>query len=42
MNKEDVIAFNAWFNKLSIEEQKEYVEDMNADYALMMQDSYDD
>lgn len=39
MNKEDVIAFNAWFDKLSVEEQREYVEDMEADYALMWQDS---
>ena len=29
--------FNAWFNNLSIEEQREYVEDMEADYALMWQ-----
>ena len=29
--------FDAWFNNLSIEEQREYVEDMEADYALMWQ-----
>ena len=41
MNKADVDDFNAWFDKLSIEEQREYVEDMEADYALMLQDSLD-
>lgn len=30
--------FDTWFDKLSIEEQREYVEDMEADYALMLQD----
>lgn len=39
MNKEEAIAFDAWFDKLSIEEQREYVEDMEADYALMWQAS---
>lgn len=39
MNKEEAIAFDAWFNKLSVEEQREYVEDMEADYVLMLQDS---
>lgn len=38
MNKANVDGFNAWFNNLSIEEQREYVEDMEADYALMLQD----
>lgn len=37
MNKEEAIVFDAWFNNLSIEEQREYVEDMEADYALMLQ-----
>lgn len=41
MNKEEAIAFDAWFDKLSVEEQREYVEDMEADYALMWQDSLD-
>lgn len=41
MNKADSDDFNAWFNKLSIEEQKEYVEDREADYALMLQDGLD-
>lgn len=41
MNKEEAIVFDAWFSKLSIEEQREYVEDMEADYALMLQDSLD-
>lgn len=36
MNKYDK-DFDAWFNKLSEAEQKEYVEDMEADYALMWQ-----
>ena len=39
MDKADSDDFNAWFDKLSIEEQKEYVEDREADYALMLQDS---
>ena len=39
MNKVDIDDFNAWFDKLSIEEQREYVEDMEADYALMWQAS---
>lgn len=38
MNKADIDDFNTWFDKLSIEEQREYVEDMEADYALMLQD----
>lgn len=41
MNKADSDNFNAWFDKLSIEEQREYVEDMEADCALMLQDSLD-
>lgn len=41
MNEEDVIAFNAWFDKLSVEEQREYVEDMEADCALMLQNDLD-
>lgn len=41
MNKEESAVFNAWFNKLSIEEQREYVEDMEANYALMWQDGLD-
>lgn len=41
MNKTDSDDFNTWFDKLSIEEQREYVEDREADYALMLQDSLD-
>ena len=41
MDKADSDDFNAWFDKLSIEEQREYVEDMEADYALMLQDNLD-
>lgn len=40
MNKYDR-DFDTWFNNLSIKEQREYVEDMEADYALMLQDSLD-
>ena len=41
MNKANSDDFNAWFDKLSIEEQREYVEDRKADYALMLQDGLD-
>lgn len=41
MNETANDDFNAWFDKLSVEEQREYVEDMEADYALMRQDSLD-
>lgn len=41
MDKADSDDFNAWFDKLSIEEQREYVEDMEADHALMWQDGLD-
>ena len=41
MDKVDSDDFNAWFNNLSIEEQREYVDDMEADCALMLQDSLD-
>lgn len=34
-------SFDDWFNNLSIEEQREYVEDRESDYALMLQDSLD-
>lgn len=38
MSKEESSVFDAWFDKLSVEEQRKYVEDMEADYALMLQD----
>lgn len=41
MNKADSDDFDAWFDKLSIEEQREYIEDREADYALMLQDGLD-
>lgn len=41
MNKANIDDFNAWFDELSIEEQREYVNNMEADYALMLQDSLD-
>lgn len=41
MSKEESTVFDAWFDKLSVEEQREYVEDREADYALMWQDSLD-
>ena len=41
MDEQESDDFNAWFDKLSIKEQREYVEDMEADYALMLQDSWD-
>lgn len=41
MSKEESAAFNAWFDKLSVEEQREYVEYVEADYALMWQDNLD-
>lgn len=41
MDKANIDDFNAWFDKLSIEEQREYVEDREANYALMLQDGLD-
>lgn len=41
MNKADTNNFDAWFDKLSIEEQREYVNSILADYDLMLQSDID-
>lgn len=35
-------SFDDWFNNLSIEEQRDYVNDIEADYALMRQSEFYD
>ena len=41
MSREESAVFNAWFDKLSIEEQREYVNSILADYDLMLQSDID-